>query len=134
MLNSITIKNFLDWFTLKPKIHNQEKRPPYFNEGEIWWCHLGENIGDKENGKGSNYLRPVVVLTKFNKNICLVVPTSTKLKDNRYYYKISYQQQEYSALVSQVRVLDTKRFKKKIAQLSNDDLQNLKNYLAKTLF
>ena len=133
MLNSITIKNFLDWFTLKPKIHNQEKRP-YFNQGEIWWCQLGENIGDEENGKGSNYLRPVVVLTKFNKNICLVVPTSTKLKDSSYYYKISYQQQEYSALVSQIRVLDTKRFKKKIAQISNDDLQNLKNYLAKTLF
>jgi hypothetical protein len=37
-------KNFEDWFDLKPKIDNIEKIPK-FREGEIWWCHLGENIG-----------------------------------------------------------------------------------------
>jgi mRNA interferase MazF len=127
------IKNFVDWLKLKSDIHSYEKRPPYFNEGEIWWCQLGENIGDEENGKGSNFLRPVIVITKFNKNICLVVPTSTKIKDNQYYYPISYKDQNYSALVSQIRTVDTKRFKKKIAQLSAPDLQNIRQYLAKIL-
>jgi mRNA interferase MazF len=79
-------------------------------------------------------MRPAVVISKFNKNICLVAPTSTKLKDNKYYYQIDYKSQQYSVLVSQIRVIDTKRFKKKIAQLSSNDLQKLKNYMAKTLF
>ena len=127
------VKNFIDWFKIKPNIHQKEQRP-LFKEGEIWWCQMGENIGDEENGKGINFMRPVAVISKFNKNICLVAPTSTKLKDNKYYYEIDYKSQKYSVLVSQIRVMDTKRFKKKIAQLSNNDLQKLKDYLSKTLF
>jgi mRNA interferase MazF len=79
-------------------------------------------------------MRPVLILKKFNKNICLVAPTSTKIKDNKYYFKIEYKQTQYSLLVSQIRVIDTKRFKKKIAQLSTKDLTLIKDYFAKTLF
>ncbi len=44
------IKNFLDWFTLKPKLDQKNIRP-LFNEREIWWCSIGINIGCETDGK-----------------------------------------------------------------------------------
>ena len=74
-------------------------------------------------------MRPVVVIKKYNRNLCLIVPTSSKLKENKYYYKIKYKGQYYSALVSQMRALDAKRFTKKIAELSQKELTELKGYI-----
>jgi mRNA interferase MazF len=57
---------------------------PKFEEGQIWWCYLGENIGHEENGKGDKFLRPVVILKKFNHRIFYAIPTSTQNKNNKY--------------------------------------------------
>lgn len=127
------IKKFQEWFAIKKQIDTSSDRP-LFNEGQIWWCQIGENVGDEENGKGSNFMRPVIVIKKFNRNICLVVPTSSKLKDNRYYFPIHYKDGDYSALVSQIKVIDSKRFRKRITQLSNNDLTEIKDYLKQVLF
>jgi len=127
-------ETFLAWIKLKFDIHENEKRPPYFNEREIWWSNFGQNIGDEENGKGVNFMRPVIIIRKFNKNICLVVPTSTALKDNQFYYQIEYKNQKYSALLSQIRTIDTKRLKSKIARLDSTDFENLKINLLETVF
>ena len=55
----------------------------------------------------------------------LVLPTSTKLKDNQYYYKINYKDSDYSVLLSQAKTIDTKRLKKKIADLPLNDFKKL---------
>ena len=113
------------WIKLKFSIHSEEKRP-FFNEREIWWCSFGQNIGDEENGKADNFMRPVAIIRKYNKNLALVLPTSTKLKDSPYYYKIEYKNTEYSALLSQSKTIDTKRLKNKIADLPIDDFKKLR--------
>ena len=59
------IKRFLEWIGLKEKLHNTEYVPPFFKEGEIWWCHLGENVGTEMNGKGDFFTRPVLILKKY---------------------------------------------------------------------
>jgi mRNA interferase MazF len=104
-----------------------------FSERDIWWCSFGQNIGDEENGKGDNFMRPVVVLKKFNQNICLVAPTSTRLKDNKYYFEIEYNNQKYSVLMSQIRTMDAKRFRKRIARLSKHELNQINKELAVTI-
>jgi mRNA interferase MazF len=122
------------WNAQKIQIQTKPQRPFYFNEGEVWWCRIGENIGDEENGKGENFMRPVGIIRKFNKNLALVFPISSKLKDSKYYFSISYKGNKYSALVSQIKVIDTKRLTKKISQMSDEDFQKLKEYFQKTLF
>jgi mRNA interferase MazF len=97
-------------------------------------CSMKEKFGDEENGKGENFMRPVVLIRKFNKNICLVAPTSTKLKENPYYHKISYQGQEYSVLLSHLRTIDTKRLKKRIARLSVLDFNCLVQKILEMVF
>lgn len=70
------IKKFSGWITLKEKIHNNDSVPPFFKEGEIWWCYFGENVGTEMNGKSDYFTRPVLVLKKYDKYSFLAVPLS----------------------------------------------------------
>ncbi len=47
-------KDFGNWHNKKDKLENIEKRP-FFKEREIWFCYLGLNIGDEEDGKRLGY-------------------------------------------------------------------------------
>jgi len=62
------IKNFLVWFELKPKLNQNNHKPPLLQEREIWWCHLGENIGTEISGKSNNFTRPVVIYKKLSQH------------------------------------------------------------------
>ena len=59
-------KDFDSWAEVKKKIHEKGFNS-YFKERDVWWCRLGVNIGDEEDGKGNSFLRPVLVIKKFNR-------------------------------------------------------------------
>lgn len=122
-----SLQNFLVWIQLKFRIHSVQNRPLYFKEREVWWCHFGENVGDEERWKWDQCMRPVVIMRKFNNNLALVVPTSTVLKENKFYTSFEYGGGTYSALISHLRTLDTKRLNKKIATLSEDEYTKIHN-------
>ena len=55
------------WNQLKKKIDSLDflcNRYP--KEGEVWMISVGKNIGFEQNGSGSNFSRPVLVIKKFN--------------------------------------------------------------------
>jgi len=60
------VKRFDVWFKIKPHLDDLTTYPK-FQEGDVWWCHIGENVGHEECGKGNKFLRPIIVLKKFNK-------------------------------------------------------------------
>lgn len=113
-------KRFIDWIYLKNNIDKKE-RFIQIKEGEVYWCFLGENIGDEENGKGDVFRRPVLVFKKFNNSIFWGIPMSTKNKDSIYYVKVLLKDVEQSAMVSQLRILDTKRLDVNIGYISKID-------------
>ncbi len=43
------IKIYLDWL-YKKILLTEKERSSQIKEGEVYWCHLGENVGDEENG------------------------------------------------------------------------------------
>ena len=45
------MKFFDNWFKVKPKLE-EKNRVPYFKEREIWWTHVGVNIGFEQDGHG----------------------------------------------------------------------------------
>jgi len=77
-----------DFYWYKKKKNIQRKNRVFFNEREIWWCYLGLNIGDEQNG-GKNFSRPVVILKKFNKNLTIVVPLTKNNKKGKYYFYLN---------------------------------------------
>lgn len=79
-------KDFEGWGRIKEQLHSKRTQEMYFREKEVWWCALGLNIGDEQDGKGQFATRPVLVIKKFNKRICIVLPLSTKTKQANIYY------------------------------------------------
>lgn len=117
---------FIDWIHIKININSKE-RVSQIKEMEVYWCALGENIGDEENGKGCDFCRPVLVFKKFNNSIFWGIPMSTKNKENPYYVKVTLKDVRQSVMISQLRIFDTRRLDKKIGYISREDFIAVKN-------
>lgn len=48
------------WHKIKIKI-SKNKNFLKFNEREIWFIRLGQNIGFEQNGKGEQFMRPTLI-------------------------------------------------------------------------
>jgi hypothetical protein len=59
---------FDNWNHLK-KEANSKKTMIGFNQFEIVFMKVGKNIGFEQDGKGNEFLRPVLVYKKFNNRV-----------------------------------------------------------------
>ena len=120
---------FNKWNELKKLTHTHTKIIG-IKERDIVFVKMGQNIGYEQDGKGSEFLRPVVIYKKFNKNMFLGIPLTTKKKENRYHFEFSYENRSKkkisnSAILSQVKMFDTKRVKYKSGVICKDDFVKL---------
>lgn len=119
-------KEFSLWHTKKTFVHNEKQRP-YFSEREIWFCTMGENIGYEQDGRGENFLRPVLVLKKFNNEVLWAIPLTTNNKMGKYYYNFKLKDKEPStAILSQIRLIDGKRLQYKIGDMEQGNFEEIK--------
>ena len=125
-------KKFISWIFNKIIIDKTYKETP-INEHEVYWCSLGENICFEQNGKGEDFRRPILIFKKFNNNMFWGIPMSTKIKDNKYYVKVLLKDIEQSAIISQLRVLDSKRLDQFIGYISREDFTKIKNCIKEIL-
>jgi mRNA-degrading endonuclease toxin of MazEF toxin-antitoxin module len=119
------VKNFIGWIYKKISIDKLQKNNLTISEGQVFWCTLGENIGFEQNGKGEYFQRPVLIFKKFNNDIFWGIPMSTKIKDNKYYIKVLLKDVYQSAMISQLRILDSKRLYQFIGYISKKDFKNI---------
>jgi mRNA interferase MazF len=120
-------KKFLEWIGLKEKIHNKKSVPLYFNEGEIWWCAVGENIGIEINGKGKLFSRPVFVYKKLSKDGFLGIPLTTQEKKGSWFIEIDFKDKKNFANLSQIKIFSSSRMYEKIGSLDDKDIIKIKN-------
>ena len=111
----------MEWIGLKERLDSSEHQPPLFKEGEIWWCHLGENVGIEANGKGDKFTRPVFVLKKYDRYSFLGLPLTTKLKSGTWYAPTSFAGVKQVVVLAQGRVLDYRRLKEKMGELDENE-------------
>lgn len=131
---SIIQEKFQSWIQKKFFLHSRILWPS-FRERDIFWCSFGENIGDEENGKWEEFTRPVLIIRKFNKNLLLWVPLSTKIKpENIFYTSITLHWKNISAITSQIRSLDSRRLHKKIWTLDTQDYDKVMADIRVTVF
>lgn len=127
-------KDFDRWNDKKKVLHGKSEAP-FYHEREIWWCALGVNIGFEQDGTGENFDRPVVIIRGFNKEVCFAVALVGKKKTGKYYFDVGkIEDREASAVLSQVRLLDTKRLLRKIDTLDEKTFNELKKALMGALF
>lgn len=120
-------KDFLKWHKKKKEIHEDRPRV-FFHEREVWFCYLGANVGFEQDGSGDDFLRPIIILKKFNNEVLWVVPLTKKRKKNHKYYFEFYSKSGVgsSAILSQIRLIDAKRLKYKIGDMSASDFDAFK--------
>lgn len=132
---------------LKQNIHfqqdnqNQRSDTIFINEREIRYVSLWLNIWFEENGK-LRFRRPVLVIRKVG-NLFFVVALTSKWKEkNRFYHRLcnavfnernlKYTTTSYCVL-SQVRVIDKKRFTEIVWSVWSEEFSLIKQKLRELL-
>ena len=114
-----TIQKYFDnWNSEKKRLENVGHENLVVHEREIWWCSIGINLGDEQDGKNELFERPVLVLRKFNNKVVWVLPMSTQQKDGIYYHSLEHNGKVFSVLLSQLRLLSVKRFRRFLRKIS----------------
>ena len=127
-------KDYRKWTPLKQTLNNDAGPRLFFHEREVWYCHLGENIGFEQDGRGEQYLRPVVIVRKFNNEVFWGVPLTRTQKNLPFYFTFVLQtdpstSEKSTAVLSQLRLVDAKRLRRLIGYVSEEDIVLLKEKL-----
>lgn len=123
-------KDFEKWNKKKISIDRIESRP-FFHEREIWFCSVGANVGFEQDGKDGDFIRPIIIVRKFNNEIFWGIPlTKTRKKVKKqselFYYKFSFLVDiESVAILSQIKLMDAKRLVRHIGTTKDDDFVEL---------
>jgi len=119
-------KDFWKWHKKKSDLHENKVRL-HFHERDVWFTSVGANIGYEQDGKGDEFLRPIVVLKKFNNETLWGVFTTKQKKIGKYYFEFEYVKDDTTTgNISQLRLIDSKRLKYKIGSMSEKDFAELK--------
>jgi mRNA interferase MazF len=119
-------KDFDSWNEEKKNIHGLGSNK-FYKAKEIWWCSLGLNVGFEQDGTSKSYQRPVLVLKGFSRQVCWALPLTTSKKKNPYHISVGMIDGEESfAILSQIRLVDTKRFTDRLLVLDTETFNKIK--------
>jgi len=124
-------KDFWGWHKEKEGAHNMRQRP-FFRERDVWWGLLGVNIGFEQDG-GKKFLRPILVIKKFSGGVCWCVPLTKKRKTGKYYTDIVLLGIPRTVVLSQLKLIDSKRLHHKLGVVSDEDFLFVKTKLTQFL-
>ena len=123
-------KDFDRWNKVKKETHEESAR--LYTVREIWWCRLGVNVGTEQDGSGRLFLRPIVIVRSFGPHTCVVIPLTTSPQEHPLRISIGFvKEKKASAILSQMRVVDTRRLIEKIGFLDKRIFAELKKAVRK---
>ena len=121
------VKDFDTWNTEKKRIEHTNPKV-FFHAREVWWCKLGINVGFEQDGKNTQFSRPVVILKTYSTNAALIVPLTSKDKKGAYYFDLgTVGGKSAKATLSQVRFIDKRRFIKKLDVIDKELFEKLRS-------
>lgn len=119
---------FDSWSKLKKKLEIQGGPLTNFpKRGEVWMSTLGKNIGFEQNGGGTNFSRPVLIIRKFNNHMFWIVSLSTKQKNLDFYFNYTDPAgQPVSVILAQLRLISIKRIGRKLYELEVEKVEKVR--------
>jgi mRNA interferase MazF len=101
-----------------------------FKTRDIFYIKMGQNVGVEQNGKGKEFVRPVVIIKKITKDMFIGVPLSTQLKDGSWFYKFNFNKSGKTshniAIIPQVKMYSSKRLLNRIGKMKLENFEELK--------
>ena len=119
-------KDFNGWIRIKAKLHFKETLRS-FNEGEIWWCNIGENVGCEICGKGKDFLRPVLIITKLSRYNFIGIPLTSKEHHGSWYVEFIFKNKIQYAVVAQIENISVYRLHHKMGEIPESDFGEILN-------
>ncbi len=116
-----TDQEFEAWHKLHQSLEKRDVSKLFFKEKEVWFCSVGKNIGSEQNGKHGLFERPVLIFKKFNNNLFLGLPMTSKGKDDVYHFKLKNTEEPSYLILSQIRLLDKKRLNRRIRIITDTE-------------
>lgn len=112
-------KDFDGWNKTKKRV-DAKRSAAYAHPREVWWCSLGVNIGAETDGKNLNYERPVLVMRVYNTETLLVLPITSKQKNDAFHKRIDVRVGPVWVKLTQVRVISSRRLLRKVDTISEE--------------
>ena len=79
------------------------------------------------DGKGEEYWRPVLIMKDFNHCVLWCVPLTKQPKEGKYYVSLSLKDGTGGKVIlSQLRLIDAKRLRKRLGIISDTSLLKIK--------
>jgi mRNA interferase MazF len=129
-------KDYKAWMSIKAKINERGEHTQNhgYKAGQIWWCSIGENVGHEEDGKGTSFARPVLIVAGYSRRLFIGIPLSTtKNRGAHHYAFVADDGQESVALLMQIRAFDTARLQNRKSTIRKEELvkitEKVKNLL-----
>ncbi len=122
-------KDFDRWNEKKKIINLKDIDNVFFRTREVWWCHLGLNVGYEQDGKGDEFRRPVLIFKKFNAETFWGLSLTSQHKLGKYYFSFDVFSVETKNTVnlSQIKLIDSKRLIDKIGYINEENFLEIKN-------
>lgn len=136
-INPPRIKDFYSWIKLKKELDNSNRKP-FAHIREVWWCSLGVNIGAEADGKNENFERPCIVLKVYNTESLLILPLTSKVKEDKFHFKIEVKNKlgEIKLVyvkLTQPRIISSKRLIRKVDTVDKEVFQDIKKMFLESI-
>ena len=126
MTQTIFIKDFDGWISLKKNMDFLAKTPT-INEGEIWWCGIGANVGVEIDGKSQRFSRPVLILKKMSKFGFMGIPLTSQKHEGSWYVEFEFLGKKEYAALCQARTMSVSRLYGIMGTIPMSDLRRVKD-------
>lgn len=126
------MEEYDSWNGIKKSLVNVNEKL-LFNEGEIWWCSLGLNIGTETRGSGKMFRRPVIIIKKLSADACIILPVTTQESLGTWFFPLEFPTGRQWAMLHQIRMVNVKRFQKKAFVLNTYQLRDIKEKIKQLL-
>ncbi len=119
-------KDYEKWNNLKKKLDAKAKNTmPLVKPREIWWCHIGINIGSEIFGKGDSFTRPILIMKVYPNWTFLAAPLTSTESKHKNQVPSEFKGNEGSVRLDQLRMFDARRLGNRIGQLPISQFKNV---------
>jgi len=124
---------FDKWNEVKKRT-NKKSQVVGFKTRDIFNIKMGFNVGFEQNGKGQDFIRPVLIYKKLTKDMFIGIPLTKTNRNGSFFYRFTFIDDVVStAILVQSRLYSSKRLLNKIGKININDFKQLKEKYLKLL-